>query len=64
MNNVKPLATIAVLAAIGVGLYIKINNTPESIPPVEAGPIPAAPPMIELGEPGSPLSSLGDPAPL
>ena len=64
MNNIKPLAIIAVLASCGFGLRAIINNQPESIPPAEAGPMPSAPPLIEMGDPGSPLASLGTPTPL
>ena len=33
MGTIKTLATLAVLAAIGVGLYAYVNSLPEPVPP-------------------------------
>jgi len=35
MNSVKTLATVAILTALGIGLYIKLNGSPEPEPPPE-----------------------------
>lgn len=46
MNSIRPLATVVVLAVIGVGLYMVIN-TSEPIPPEDAADAMLAVPQIE-----------------
>ncbi len=54
---------VTVLATAGVGLYSMINNVPESVPPEEAGPMPEAPPQIEMGDMKPVFSPPGDAMP-
>lgn len=49
MNSIKTLAIVAMLGALGVGLYIKINSTPPPEPPPAATGTWDAPPPIDMG---------------
>lgn len=67
MSSIRPLATITLLAAMGIFLYMKINETPES---TATSPAPAEwedVPKIEFGDSASPsagsLSSADSAAP-
>jgi hypothetical protein len=48
--NVKTLATLAVLAAVGIGLYIKINNMPEPAPPPDFSGTFGTAPAVDMGD--------------
>jgi len=37
VNSIKSLAAVALLAALGIGLYVRINSRPEPTPPPEFG---------------------------
>ncbi|MEX0937151.1 MAG: LysM peptidoglycan-binding domain-containing protein [Pirellulales bacterium] len=56
MNAIKPLATIAVLAAMGVFLFLYTNSAPESEPPPEAAGTWGTPPAVELPAVGGELA--------
>ena len=49
MNSFKPLAIVAILAAIGVGLYLKINSMPAPEPPPDFSGSWGSPPQIDMG---------------
>ena len=51
MNTLKPLAIIAVLAAVGIGLYIKMDQVPDPEPPPGALKW-EVPPAVRLGTAG------------
>ncbi len=57
MNSIKTLATVALLAATGIGLYIKINSAPQPAPP-EAAPLEWEAPSVDLGSLGSPVDAV------
>ena len=63
MNSIKTLATVAILAAVGIGLYLKINSTPPSEPPEEALGTWDAPPPIEMGALDDQMSGITAEAP-
>jgi lipoprotein-anchoring transpeptidase ErfK/SrfK len=56
VNAIKPLATIAVLAAMGVFLFLYTNSVPESEPPPEAAGTWGTPPAVELPAVGGELA--------
>ena len=61
MNSMKPLIIVAILAAIGVGLYIKINSLPEPQPPKDFSGSWGSPPAIDMGQLGSSgMPQMGD----
>lgn len=53
MNSLKPLLTVAVLAGIGYGVYVRINSGGEAVPPAGVASGWDAP-NVQLGEPGAP----------
>lgn len=58
MNSIKTLAIVAMLAAIGVGLYIKINSSPPPEPPAAAAGTWDAPPPIDMGSIDAEMSGM------
>lgn len=48
MNSLKSLITVAILGAVGVGLYMKINSMPDPKPPKDFSSSWTEPPAIEM----------------
>jgi len=72
VNSIKSLIIVALLAAIGIGLYLKINSLPEPEPPEEFTGTYGVPPKIEMrgpdetgfeGIPPMPLANQGSTPP-
>ena len=72
MNSFKSLITVAILGAVGVGLYMKINSMPDPKPPKDFSSSWVEPPAIEMnadltasfgGMPGASSSGSGGNAP-
>lgn len=49
MNSLKSLITVAILGAVGVGLYMKINSMPDPKPPKDFASSWVEPPAIDMG---------------
>lgn len=57
MNTLKPLLIVAVLAGIGYGVYVRINNGNDAPPPGVPEGWDATPPQVQLSEGTTPAST-------